>query len=252
MRMAMPIAMTPAARGIAMTGEGAAPNGDLLRLMTWLSPAFPVGAYTYSHGLEFAVEDGQVATREDLVAWLRVVLHHGCGRLDGGFFTAAWQATDGDDRAAFEAVAAQADAARASAELALEASAQGAAFLQTVTTVWPTPRLTAWAGALRDNDITPTAAIAVALAAADHGIALAPALAAYYHAFLANLVSAGVRLVPLGQTDGQRAMAVLEPEIERAVAAARDRPMADFGTATPMVDWLSIQHETQYTRLFRS
>ncbi|MEC8846532.1 MAG: urease accessory UreF family protein, partial [Pseudomonadota bacterium] len=137
-----------------MTGEGAANNGHLLRLMTWLSPAFPVGAYTYSHGLEFAVEDGQVATREDLVAWLRVVLHHGCGRLDGGFFTAAWQATDGDDRAAFEAVAAQADAARASAELALEASAQGAAFLQTVTTVWPTPRLTAWADALRDNDIT--------------------------------------------------------------------------------------------------
>ena len=78
MRMAMPIAMTPAARGIAMTGEGAAHNGDLLRLMTWLSPAFPVGAYTYSHGLEFAVEDGQVATREDLVAWLRVVLLSDC------------------------------------------------------------------------------------------------------------------------------------------------------------------------------
>jgi urease accessory protein len=228
------------------------PRAALLRLMTWLSPAFPVGAYTYSHGLEWAVESGLINSGDTLSSWLESVLHDGSGRLDADLFCAAWTAVDADDLAAFLTVAETAQAARSTAELALESSAQGAAFLLTVTAVWPEPRLTAWQAALTARQVTATSPVAVALAAAIAGIDLRAALAAFLHAFVANLISAGVRLVPLGQTDGQRAMALLENQIHGAVEAALKRDMCSFGSATPMVDWASMKHENQYTRLFRS
>ena len=95
--------------------------------------------------------------------------------------------------------------------------------------------------------------VAVALASAAHGIALEAALAGFLHAFVANLISAAVRTVPLGQTDGQRALAALEPAVRRtAQAALAADSLDDIGSATPLLDWCSLRHETQYTRLFRS
>jgi urease accessory protein len=93
----------------------------------------------------------------------------------------------------------------------------------------------------------------VALAAAVHGIALEQALAGYLHAFTANLISAALRAVPLGQTDGQLALAALEASVHHATRAAVEVDSLDeVGTATPLLDWCSLRHETQYTRLFRS
>jgi urease accessory protein len=95
--------------------------------------------------------------------------------------------------------------------------------------------------------------VAVALAAAAHGIALGAALGGYLHAFAANLISAAVRAVPLGQTDGQLALAALESVVRRTAAeAAAAASLDEIGTATPLLDWCSLRHETQYTRLFRS
>lgn len=220
----------------------------LLRLMAWLSPSFPVGAFGYSHGLEQAVEAGLVRDLGGTVDWVRAIVRHGGGRVDADLFLAAHGA-EGD---ALDAVVELADVWRGSQELALESAAQGAAFVLAVSSAWPDPWWDQWRARLKAMERQPAYAVAVAVAASRAGIKAEDALAAFLHAFAANLVSALVRLVPLGQSDGQRAIAALEPVVLDAVTAALSRPAADRGGALPMLDWCSMAHETQYTRLFRS
>ncbi len=223
-------------------------DAALYRLITWLSPSYPIGAYSYSHGIEAAVEAGLIHDRPSLVDWIGGVLARGCGRVDGALFAAAWRAAQEDDLGGLDEVAELARSWRGTAELALESRAQGTAFLAVTRKAWPAPGLERLA--LR-CDGAPLA-IAVAIAAVAHGIALRPALAAYLAAFAANLISAGVRLIPLGQSDGQAAVAQLEAEVAAAVENALSSDLDHLGTATPMVDWSSMRHETQYSRLFRS
>lgn len=224
-------------------------DAALYRLMAWLSPSFPVGAFSYSHALEAAVEEGKLRDRTQLSAWVAWIVAQGAGRSDASLFCAAWRAVTADDTAAFRETAELAPALRGTSELALESAGPGAAFLTTVQAAWPELTIAPWADSLA---APPAYCIAVALAAALAEIPLAPALTAYLHGFAANLVSAGVRLIPLGQTDGQRAIADLAPVIAAAAEAAQTRPLEDLGSAAPMVDLLSMRHETQYTRLFRS
>ncbi len=224
----------------------------LARLMTWLSPGFPVGAFAFSHGLEHAVEQGGIGDAPTLIRWLDGVLDFGAGRVDATLFRAAHEAVgDGDDARLAWAVERGA-AQRGTAELALESSAQGRAFLNTMLKVWPDERLAVWRETLDREGREPAYPIAVGVACAVAGIALRSALVAYLHALTANLVSAAVRLVPLGQTDGQRALAALEARIIDTAASALRRRPDDLGSAALAVDWHSMQHETQYTRLFRS
>ncbi|RAU20466.1 urease accessory protein UreF [Paramagnetospirillum kuznetsovii] len=222
---------------------------SLLRLMAWLSPSFPVGAFGYSHGLEYAVEAGLLRDLAGTLDWLTTLILEGSGRIDADLFLAAHGAETDED---LDRVVDLAAAWRGTQELALESSAQGAAFLIAVSAAWPDPWWEEWKARLKVLARQPAYGVAVAVAAKRAGIAAEPALAAYLHAFAANLVSASVRLVPLGQTDGQRAMAALEAVVLDAVAAALVRPAEDMGAATPMLDWCSMAHETQYTRLFRS
>lgn len=224
----------------------------LYRLMAWLSPAFPVGGFSYSHGLEAAVEAGTVSDRESLRAYVAAVLRHGASRSDAMLFAAAWRAIAADDGVAFLWAAERAAAMRGSAELALECNAQGTAFLATVAATWPDLGLARWREALQGAELVPAYPIAVALCAAVSGVALRPALIAYLQAFSSALVTAGVKLIPLGQTDGQRVIAALELVVEDAADEALARPLDDLGSAAPMIDILSMRHETQYTRLFRS
>jgi urease accessory protein len=221
----------------------------LYRLMAWLSPSFPVGAFSYSHALEAAVDEGRIRDRAQLEAWVEAIVAQGAGRSDASLFCAAWRAVQADDKDAFAAVAALAAALRGTSELALESAGPGAAFVTTVQAAWPGLALGPWVERLAGP---PAYCVAVALAAALAGIPLAPALTAYLHGFAANLVSAGVRLIPLGQTDGQRVIAGLAGAIQAASEAAQSRSSEDLGSAAPMVDLLSMRHETQYTRLFRS
>ncbi len=218
-------------------------DAALYRLMTWLSPAYPIGAYSYSHGIEYAVEAGLVRDRGTLVEWIAHAVGHGAGLSDAALLAAAWR---GDDR---DAVGPLANAWRGGGEMALEARAQGAAFLAATRAAWPHPALDELALRHRGEAMLP---VAVGVAASAYGVPLDATLTAYLHAFAGNLVSAGVRLIPLGQTEGQRAIAALEPAIAEAARAARDTPLDEIGTASPMIDWCSMRHETQYTRLFRS
>jgi Urease accessory protein UreF len=227
--------------------EGLGLSG-LVRLSTWLSPAFPVGAFTYSHGLEWAIEAGDVRDAKSLQAWIAAILVHGAGRSDTILFANAWTAAVHADFDRLEEILALGYALCPSKERRLEASAQGRAFTDTVLKTWGAPIL----GALATIDRPIVYPVAVAVAAADHGVPLVPAASAALTAFAANLVSAAVRAVPLGQTDGQRVIAALEETVHAVVSEAAAASLDDIGGAAIAADIASMKHETQYTRLFRS
>ncbi|HEY2873452.1 MAG TPA: urease accessory UreF family protein, partial [Reyranella sp.] len=189
----------------------------LYRLLAWLSPAYPIGGFSYSHGIETAIEEGLILNRPSLVAWLQTVLGAGTGRVDGALFAAAWRAAEAKDWPAFDAIAERAAAWRGTSEMALESRQQGGSFLSITRTAWPHPDLDTAHERLNGEIALP---IAVALATEVHGISLEAALEGYLQAFTANLISAAVRVVPLGQTDGQIALASLEDAVHKAVAAA--------------------------------
>jgi urease accessory protein len=222
----------------------------LYRLMTWLSPAYPVGAFSYSHGLEYAVEEKLVRDRDSLTQWLTSAIEVGAGRIGGALLAEAWRAATARDDDRLEEVAALAAAWRSTRETALESEAQGAAFLSVTRAAWPHALLDRLVPERRGGPIA--LSVAVGATCACHGIALAPALVAFLHAFAGNLVSAGLRLIPLGQSDGQLAMAALEPVVDRCARVCAEISLDEVGSAAPILDWCSMRHELQYTRLFRS
>lgn len=225
----------------------------LYRLMAWLSPAYPVGAFSHSNGLEWAVETQAVRDRTSLIEWLRDVLYHGAGWNDAVLFVHAHRAALASDVVRLRGVALLAAAANPSRERRLETVAQGAAFRRISRDAWSIQALELLDG-IEDGDLAYP--VAVATLAAGHGLALQPALTAYLHAVSANIVSAAQRLVPLGQTDGQRAIADLMGNVEavtaKALALDDSDPFLALGGCTLMADLASMKHEIQYTRLFRT
>ncbi|HYE00476.1 MAG TPA: urease accessory UreF family protein [Alphaproteobacteria bacterium] len=221
------------------------------RLLAWLSPSYPTGAFSYSHGLEWAVEAGDVRDAAGLAAFVAAVLERGGGWVDAVLFAAAWRAAEAAGAPeTLDSVAELAAAFRGTSETALESRQQGQAFLAVTNRAWPHPDLAAFT---RRQAGRPVAhAVAVAVACAAHGVPLAPSLHAFLHSLAANLVSAGVRLVPLGQTDGQIALAALAPVVAGVAERAPETDPDDLGTAAPGLELASLFHETQYTRLFRS
>jgi urease accessory protein len=224
----------------------------LLRLQTWLSPAFPIGSYSYSHGLELAVEAGHVSDRESLIDWLEADLRYGSGRNEAIFFSEAWRSAVGDDRARLFEIAKLAAAFRGTSEFALESSQQGSACGAILCQVWPDDLLDWLSETLSGTDVSPAVAVVLGVRSGKQGIPLTMALPAFLQSYVANLVTAGVRLIPLGQTGGQLAIAALEQTVLVASAQARNATIDDLGSAAFMVDLASMAHETQYTRLFRS
>ena len=221
----------------------------LYRLMAWLSPAYPVGAFSYSSGIEWAVEIGDITDAETLQRWLAVVIAEGSGFCDAVFFAHAYRAATAGADKALRDVAELAAAFAPSKERHLETTAQGRAFVEATRAAWPCAALDRLA-AIWDGPVAYP--VAVGVAAAGHGVPVEPALNAYLHAVTANLISAGVRLVPLGQTDGQRLLAAFEPIVAATAARALSIPLDRVGGAAFRADLASMRHETQYTRLFRS
>lgn len=210
-------------------------DADLLTLTQWLSPAFPVGGYAYSHGLEWAISEGQVPDSEMLFGWLSDILDHGSGRADAVLLCRSM-----DEEANLAGIAATASALAASRERWTETMDQGRAFTLAVN-------------ALTGNEDLP-APLPVAVGRAARSLTLPPARVAalYLHAFTSNLVSAAVRFIPLGQTDGQRVLARLHPLIERVAREAADTPLDAIGAAVPGADLAAMHHETQTVRIFRT
>jgi urease accessory protein len=226
-----------------------AETAALYRLMTWLSPAFPVGAFSYSSGIEWAVEAGDIADAASLREWLAAMLADGPGFCDGVFLAQAHRAAASGDQGALRDLAELAAAFAPSRERHFETSAQGRAFIDIARAAWNCDGLD---GMILSCDGPIVYPVAVGIVSAAHAIPLAPAMHAFFHALGSNWISAGARLVPLGQTDSQRVLAALEPVVaataHRALAASLD----DLGSTTFRADLASMRHETQYTRLFRS
>ena len=226
-------------------GEGAA----LYRLMTWLSPAFPVGAFSYSSGIEWAVEAGDIVDAASLRDWLASMLADGAGFCDGVLLCHAHRAASSYDDAGLRETAELASALVPSRERQLETSAQGRAFIEIARAAWNCEGLDAVISRCGGAIVYP---VAVGLVSAAHAIPLAPTMHAFLHALASNWISAGARLVPLGQTDSQRLLALLEPVVVATGQRALDASLDDLGSATFRADLAGMRHETQYTRLFRS
>src|SRR5215471_1152292 len=172
-----------------------------LRLQSWLSPAFPTGSYSYSHGVEWAVEAGYINDRRSLVDWLEADLCYGSGRNEAIFFNQAWRCALEDDREKLFEIAELAAAFRGTSEFALESSQQAAACLAALCQVWP-DRVLDWLwDILRERRVQPALAVVLGVCSARQSIPASLALPAFLQSYIANLVTAGVRLIPLGQTD---------------------------------------------------
>lgn len=208
----------------------------LWRLLLWASPAFPVGAFAHSHGLETAVEDGAVHDAPSLRAWVEDAARHGAGRNDAILLAHAHRGADVNDLAL---------ATAASRERQLESLAQGEAFLRAIR-AWPD------AHAAVAHLPAERTAYPVAFGMAARALPLAPVLVAFLQAFAQMLVSAAVRLVPLGQSDGLAVLAALEPTVAAVAAEAAAATLEELGGACFLSDLASVRHETQYTRLFRT
>jgi urease accessory protein len=225
---------------IIMATDGADPS--LLRLMTWLSPAFPVGGFAYSGGLESAVRDNHVVGADDLGEWLETFFLDGAGWNDAVLLTEAWNA--GNDKARRHAAAELASALAGLAERHLETTAQGNAFLEAA---FP------WLEHLLfDDGQTVPYPVAVGACAATSGIGLRPVLQAYLNGMAGQALSAAIRLSVLGQKQAMSLLAALEPVLLEAVQRAEMSSLDDLGSATVIADILSARHETLGVRLFRS
>ena len=232
-------------------------NDTLYRLLAWTSPAYPTGAFSYSHGMEWAVERGTVQDVPTLIDYVTAVLEHGGGWVDAVLFAHAWRAASASEagwcqseRQHLREISELAAAFRATAETLLESRQQGTAFLGVTRAAWPHPRLQEFTDDVAGQPVAHPVAVAVACAV--HGVPLDQSLRAFLQGVAANLVSAGARLIPLGQTDAQITVARLMPATQSIAARADDIALADLGSATPGLELCSMLHETQYTRLFRS
>lgn len=220
-------------------------DAAILPLFAWLSPSYPVGCYAYSHTLEWAVEVGDVTNEETLVAWLTDLLTLGLGRNDAILLSHAYRAVDEGDVAALEDVNELALALSPSAELHLETSQQGRSFLDATLAAWPSPRLIPLEGDVAFP-------VAIGMAAAAHDSPLPVTSAAYLFGLVQTLVSAAIRLAPIGQTAGIRVSAALAPTVQDVARQALGLTLSDIGGSTFRADLGSFHHENQYTRLFRS
>lgn len=227
---------------ITATTEPSGGGRGLLRLMAWLSPAFPVGSFSYSHGLESAVHDGLVDDETALREWITALLSHGSGWNDAVLLAESWRrARVGGDLAE---IAGLAEALASSRERHMESTLQGAAFLK-ATEAWP-------AAGLSSLPVGCSYCVAVGAVAGAHGVSLADTLGAFLQAFATNLVQAGIRLGVTGQKGAVAIVAALEPAVASIAARAEHSTQDDLGSCAVVSDVVAMRHETLYSRLFRS
>ncbi len=223
---------------MATAGHMATPTDiDILTLSQWLSPAYPVGGFAYSHGLEWAIECGSVTDASDTQEWIADVIQHGSGRNDCVFLASAYSAKTREDLVAADQTA---RTFCASSERLLETRLLGEAFCGVTADVW----------AMEIESLTYP--VAVGYAAQRQGLPLPLTAQMFLQAFMSNLVACATRLVPLGQTDGQRMIRDLTPICQKVARTALDAGLDDLGSTTFLSDIASMKHETQYSRMFRT
>lgn len=212
-------------------------DADILTLTQWLSPAYPVGGYAYSHGLETAIADGTVTNAKDTRVWIADVLEYGSGWNDALFVVAAFDAQDVEELVRIDATA---QALCASSERLKEAQLLGQAFASITRDTW-------------DLDLGQfTYPVAVGRAARLQNLPVALTTKMYLQAFASNLVACATRLVPLGQTDAQKLIRVLTPLSSDIADKAQGAGLDKLGSTAFLADVASMKHETLYSRIFRT
>lgn len=229
-----------AAAGITTSMTDAA---EFQRLQ-WFSPTFPVGGYAYSHGIEKAIETGDIHNGASLAGWVSDILRLGAGRSDAILLSEAWR--QAHDLPALQGLAELGIALGLSSERRLETAQQGAAFFALIRAAWPHDDLPAL------DDAALPYPVAVGVAGRVHGQPLSALATAYVQAFAANLIAAGLRLAVIGQSEAQVRLAALQPIIARVADEAETADLDDLGGMAFRSDLMSLRHETQTTRLFRS
>lgn len=210
---------------------------EFLTLAQWFSPAFPIGAFAYSHGMEWSIENGDISDAATAQAWIATVLRSGSGWNDAILIANAYRAKDALE---VELIDATGKALCSSRERVLETQLQGAAFCQTVENVW---------GAELKGLILP---VAVGKAAQLHALPLETVIQMYLQAFATNLSSVAMRLVPLGQTEGQKLICNLNALCIEIAGSTLNAELDELSSTTFAADIAAMKHETQYARVFRT
>ncbi len=221
-----------------MAGHMATPtDADILTLTQWLSPAYPVGGFAYSHGLEAAIDEGAVASSQDAEAWISDALEHGSGWNDALFVVSAYDARDKDELFSIDA---KARAICASSERKMETELLGQAFGTVTGDVW-------------DLDIQQLSyPVSVGHAARLQNLPLLLTTKMYLQAFASNLVACATRLAPLGQTDAQKLIRNLTPHCAHIAEKAQLAGLEELSSTAFLTDIASMKHEIQYSRIFRT
>ncbi len=220
----------------------------LLRLFTWLSPAFPIGGFAYSQGLETAIVDGRVTDSETLSDWIAGQLHSGALRSDAYFLAIAARAVSSNAAQDFAEAAELALALQISSERHAETTEQARSFLLAASS-WPAAVPEWLSPALEEPVVLP---VAFGAMAALHQIETHPATLGYVNAVISQQISVAVRLVPLGQTQGLAVQARLEPQAAALARAAAPATVSDIGGIAYGTDIASLRHEDLDVRIFRS
>ena len=208
-------------------------NRDMMILQAWFSPAFPTGAFSYSHGMETAIQDGLITDARCLKRWISTLLLFGSGRNDGLFIKAAYE---GEAQANSLCLALCAGKERLQETIEL-----GQAFTRVVKESYQTD--------LPDGLGYP---VAIGQAARYKGLDLGLTVQAYLQAFAANLISVGVRAIPIGQQAGQDCLVGLYPVIEEVVAEVLAASLDEVGSAAMLSDVMAMKHESSIPRIYRT
>lgn len=208
-----------------------------LTLTQWFSPSFPLGSFAYSHGLEVAISEGKVTCATTLESWLKMTLMRGAGRVDSAILSLVLSGENAEDMADF------ARAIAGTKERWEETFEQGRAFARTLNTMQDT----------RFSSL-PNAALPVVVGLAARGLEMPKktVISLYLSSFTSNLVSAAVRFVPLGQSEGQKTLAALHPVIETVANAALNATFEDLTTSSFAADLDAARHEDMEVRIFKS
>ena len=209
-------------------------DSKLITLMQWLSPAFPIGGFAYSHGLEWAINKGHVSNREELQKWISDLLEYGSLKNDAILINLVLQGSDPKEINELAMALCPAN------ERLSETKLQGGAFCKIMGDVW----------SLEIDNLT--LPIALALAAKNESIDQNLVVPAYLHSFCSNLISVAMRLIPIGQTDGQKTLRELSPLISDSVRAVAKSDKDDLGSACFLSDVSAMQHEYLQPRVFKT
>ncbi len=206
------------------------------KVMAWLSPGYPIGSFAYSHGLEIEIASGEISTRKDVEEWIESLLRNGSGWNDLVLFSQAYRS----DRNSLEEISDLAKALAPSRERYEETLALGYAFAKVTSQI------------MEKKCTGMPLPVVMGFKSKIENIPLEYVLPLYAHNFTANLISVGIRLIPLGQTEGQRALFNLFPVMEEMARAALAAKLTDLKNSCMLADIASMRHETLKTRIFRS